>query len=894
MRERYRSLGLAGLLALALIAPAAAVAPDAAARAWGDRLAQDSVRLTAPDATPDAPPPASAPPAEIMAALFARATGLPADQLKLAPAVRSAVDRGGEVWSLHYTPVIGGRMYEFGVRRRVAGIKPLYLTVSSLPAQPAADFEAARRLVASLLLTDRAEPAEFSGWLTPLDSAHARLVTWGGRAVHTPWTDYWLFFIDDAPAANWAHPCRYVFVARDLTAVAVQYALTPLTVESDAPTGPVGENLPVLIPYRAPARAATPDGPPPAVAGIRYDGAVSNCYAVIVSGGYDTNNNHIRYWGDAAFIYSTLTKKYGYSDQHIFALIADGTNPAIDRSDGTSSPVDLDGDGDTDIDNEGSAAAVSNTLVQLRTILNSNDQLFVFFTDHGGPTAGGGDWDTELNLWMYQVLRDVTLKKLTTNFPCPVLFVMEQCFSGGFINDLNQPQRVIATAAPNDASSWAGGTSPTYDQWCYYWTAAMRGFYPGVQPWLDGAACDADANRDGYVSFQEASAFAYTQRYYKDIPQYFSAPTGLGARVFLVAPPAGPLGIDHYVFNHQPSPQTTGQLFAVQVAAVNVFDSLATGHTARAALRVDPWVRWTEVGPEHGAWAMPFPTYYHDARTQVIYLTNELGAAKTLRALAVNIQTKPLQMLSNCTIRIKHTPLAAYPPSPGWESDGWTTVYQAHPTVTSTGWIAFVFTNTFAYNGVSNLLIDFSFNNSAYTENGISALSSGLVSRTLYYTTDSGYGNPLAWSGDTPPPQVSVAFPAIRLGSAPPPPAVAPTNLPVFTNGCWAGQVAVAGPATAICLRVTGTNANWSGISETFHVLSYPFSLTTNRMSGAGTEFVLRWRSVAGAHYTLLYAPVVADGFQTLRPHIAATPPQNVYTDQVSGINRRFYCVAEE
>jgi hypothetical protein len=32
-------------------------------------------------------------------------------------------------------------------------------------------------------------------------------------------------------------------------------------------------------------------------------------------------------------------------------------------------------------------------------------------------------------------------------------------------------------------------------------------------------------------------------------------------------------------------------LFAVQVAAVNVFDSLANGHTARAALRVDPWVR---------------------------------------------------------------------------------------------------------------------------------------------------------------------------------------------------------------------------------------------------------------------------------------------------------------
>ena len=43
------------------------------------------------------------------------------------------------------------------------------------------------------------------------------------------------------------------------------------------------------------------------------------------------------------------TKNYGYSKQNIYVLMADGTNPNIDRhmNDGTyeSSPLDLDGDG---------------------------------------------------------------------------------------------------------------------------------------------------------------------------------------------------------------------------------------------------------------------------------------------------------------------------------------------------------------------------------------------------------------------------------------------------------------------------------------------------------------------------------------------------------------------
>ncbi|MCK4520766.1 hypothetical protein KAT95_02760 [Candidatus Parcubacteria bacterium] len=45
-------------------------------------------------------------------------------------------------------------------------------------------------------------------------------------SIELPQKEGWFFFVDDAPWANWAHPCRYVFV--DFTGkITVHEATTP-------------------------------------------------------------------------------------------------------------------------------------------------------------------------------------------------------------------------------------------------------------------------------------------------------------------------------------------------------------------------------------------------------------------------------------------------------------------------------------------------------------------------------------------------------------------------------------------------------------------------------------------------------------------------------------------
>jgi hypothetical protein len=51
---------------------------------------------------------------------------------------------------------------------------------------------------------------------------------------------------------------------------------------------------------------------------------------------------------------------------------------------------------------------------------------------------------------------------------------MEQCYSGGFIDDLLGPYRTIATAADYDEPSYARSDG-LYNEFVYHWTAATEG-----------------------------------------------------------------------------------------------------------------------------------------------------------------------------------------------------------------------------------------------------------------------------------------------------------------------------------------------------------------------------------------------------------------------------------
>jgi hypothetical protein len=147
----------------------------------------------------------------------------------------------------------------------------------------------------------------------------------------------------------------------------------------------------------------------------------------------------------------------------------------------------------------------------------------------------------------------------------------------------------------------------------------------------------------------------------------------------------------------------------------------------------------------------PLNTYYVDSRQQSVYLASELGGPQTIIALALNFHEAPLLDLTNWTIRMQQTTMSGFTtsnPVPFWLTSGWTTVYQADVPASPTGWRYFYLSQPFEYNGTDNLMIDLSFNNTTWSENGgscyVSATDPGYRSMALK-SSDGTDGDPLTW-----------------------------------------------------------------------------------------------------------------------------------------------------
>jgi len=161
-------------------------------------------------------------------------------------------------------------------------------------------------------------------------------------------------------------------------------------------------------------------------------------------------------------------------------------------------------------------------------------------------------------------------------------------------------------------------------------------------------------------------------------------------------------------------------------------------------------------------WDFPLAADYYEARTQIIYLQDEIGDARAINGLALFVNTEPQGALTNFTIRMKHTDRSEYD-AEGWESSKWTTVYQNVETISGTGWVSFAFERAFHYDGVSNVFVDISFNNDDYAAAGYVRTFMAERVRSMYGSSDGNDGDPLAWSGDTTSPGVFEGVPVIRF-----------------------------------------------------------------------------------------------------------------------------------
>ncbi|NOQ21384.1 MAG: T9SS type A sorting domain-containing protein [Candidatus Aegiribacteria sp.] len=325
--------------------------------------------------------------------------------------------------------------------------------------------------------------------------------------------DGYLVLIDDMAYANWEHPCRWVFVGLNGEIEIIRMTTPPNFLESMTvsrtclPQVDGKGQYEDFINWFTPNVQSTPTN-------------AEHMYALIISGGCMFAANYPRYYGDVQFIYNVLAHDYLLPDDHIIVCFADGLNPAIDQPNEINSNPDFDDDGDSDIIYAATAAGVDSGFKDIASIVGADDHLFIFTTDHGANYAGGNSRSTPevwLNLWYGFLSLDndeylddddyQTYLEAITFASCHV--VMEQCYSGGFLEETiagtTGKSSSFASAASATEESWAGATYPEYDEYVYYWTGAMHGSTPSATSVPGGALPgNPDLNGDGKVSFWEA------------------------------------------------------------------------------------------------------------------------------------------------------------------------------------------------------------------------------------------------------------------------------------------------------------------------------------------------------------------------------------------------------
>jgi hypothetical protein len=344
-----------------------------------------------------------------------------------------------------------------------------------------------------------------------LKKVGAKIASWRVPNKVSVDKESWFFFVDELPGANWEHKASYVVVNKATGAVKKVAAMTPpvemLRLKALNPRATT--QMQVLKRNVSLIRARM-------VSGILRLLKRSKI-AVLVSGGYNASSNYARYWNDLQFIYKALKQKYHYTDSEIIVLYANGTH---------SPNADFDGDGKDDIDYAATKANLTNAINQVALRITKNGKFFFYATNHGGDDPGAHN--SNLTLWG-ESIKDSEFAALTKKIKCAnAIYVFEQCFSGGMMDDLlraqtypcTNPRVCVMTAARHDEPSWSCDTEGQYDEYIYHWTSAVYGKTPS------GTPVNADTNGDKIISMKEAHEYAKKKDSRNEHPMIGSCVTG--------------------------------------------------------------------------------------------------------------------------------------------------------------------------------------------------------------------------------------------------------------------------------------------------------------------------------------------------------------------------------
>ena len=281
-----------------------------------------------------------------------------------------------------------------------------------------------------------------------------------------------------------------------------------------------------------------------------------------------------------------------------------------------------------------------------------------------------------------------------------------------------------------------------------------------------------------------------------------AAPESLTAECIVLNDDGAPEDLAGFAWSTVPSPQYTGQLFAVGLAARDVSGKVISNFTGAVSLCGIADEAWTtSVGAASQWQSLPLGVSYYDVRAQVICRADEIGRAGTVLSLALNVVEPENGFLTNFTLRVKHTALREYGAAPAWEDANWLVVFQEDLHLTTSGWTRFPFATPFEYDGTNSLMVDFSYNGAGGIPYGYCMATQLDWPSVLWASTYEDAGDPLSWSGAGPQANLDFVRPNLELEMA------RQTVVPLwpsvtanFIAGQWIDNVMVTAPSAELVL----------------------------------------------------------------------------------------------
>lgn len=284
-------------------------------------------------------------------------------------------------------------------------------------------------------------------------------------SIASPYSSYWLFFIDDMPEYSWGHDCRYVFVNSNSGIISSTRSHIPpyhYKLYLDVVSEPITFVTPPINTDTTKRTLVNYDYP-----------SNKGKYALLFTGGEISGDSHTAFWNALCHSYCGLLEN-GFMKENIFVLSCDGgmANPSLD----------FDKDGEPDIMSDScNLHSIEVVLDSLSTIMQEEDILYIYGAMHGDTV----DNHTYLCLWDGGRLYDYQLANMLSRVHCSQYIVnIYSCFSGGMTEEIisipNNAYKTVLASRDNQTElrHWAFIQYAGMDIYNYFINSAFRNYHP--------------------------------------------------------------------------------------------------------------------------------------------------------------------------------------------------------------------------------------------------------------------------------------------------------------------------------------------------------------------------------------------------------------------------------